>query len=81
MLIPYKKCVEIYRAIYGISPKNVLHIGAHLGEEAASYEDNGVLKVVWFEANPKLAMELKKSTYKATSGMEPWEPRQAVVIA
>jgi len=39
---------------YGVSFKNVIHIGAHKAEEMGEYVKNGVEKVVWIEANPLL---------------------------
>lgn len=47
------------QAEYGVSPKRVLHIGAHLGEEAAAYHEAGVEEVMWVEANPELFGELE----------------------
>lgn len=41
----------------------VLHVGAHLGEEASTYSEMGIERVVWVEGNPlvigKLAANLK----------------------
>jgi FkbM family methyltransferase len=39
---------------FGVTPRAVLHVGAHLGEEAAAYHAAGVEKVLWVEANPDL---------------------------
>ncbi len=44
---------------WGIKPNGVLHVGAHLGEEATEYELFGWQPVVWIEAQPNLAEELK----------------------
>jgi FkbM family methyltransferase len=46
---------------WGIKPDGVLHVGAHLGEEARQYEENGWLPVIWVEAQPKLAVKLRES--------------------
>ncbi len=51
MLINDKICSEIIFSIYGFRPKNVYHIGAHVGEELDAYVNNGVRKIIWFEAN------------------------------
>ena len=48
------------KTCHGSSPTNVLHVGAHTGEEAKSYFDNGAQTVVWFEANDALIPELTK---------------------
>ena len=57
MLIEYKQILQKY----GLRFKSVIHIGAHYGEEAKSYYDNGVQKTVWIEANAKLIPILKKN--------------------
>lgn len=36
----------------------VLHVGAHLGEEAEKYEECGIREVWWIEANPDLIAAL-----------------------
>jgi FkbM family methyltransferase len=56
MLIEYNQIIQKY----GLRFKNVIHIGAHYGEEAKSYYDNGVQKSIWIEANPNLIPILKK---------------------
>lgn len=43
------------------SIKNVLHIGAHEGQEAKIYSMHGVKKIIWFEANTYLIDQLKKN--------------------
>jgi FkbM family methyltransferase len=47
------------RKIYGVEPRGVLHVGAHLGEEATSYNLAGWSPVVWIEANPQIATEFR----------------------
>jgi FkbM family methyltransferase len=42
------------KAEWNVCPKNVLHVGAHLAEEAAAYQAAGVERVLWVEANPDL---------------------------
>lgn len=59
MLIDYKMCAEIVRSCHGSVPRKILHIGAHTGEEAESYINNGVDQIIWFEANSQLIEELK----------------------
>lgn len=46
---------------WGIRPSGVVHVGAHLGEEAKDYETFGWLPVTWIEAQPKLASRLKST--------------------
>jgi FkbM family methyltransferase len=55
MLIPMTELQERY----GVSIQKVLHVGAHLGEEAVSYDEAGAIFVVWVEANPALLTDLR----------------------
>lgn len=48
MLIPLPDLI----ARHGVDPTRVLHLGAHLGEEADAYDEAGAERVVWVEANP-----------------------------
>ena len=59
MLIDYKNCVELIRACHDMTPKKILHIGAHTGEEAGPYHANGAEQVIWFEANESLIPALQ----------------------
>lgn len=43
---------------FGVTPKGVLHLGAHVGEEADAYDRNGVQKVLWIEAHPEAYVRL-----------------------
>jgi FkbM family methyltransferase len=55
MLIPFQECIRLS----GGKPfEGVLHCGAHLGEEAKDYYDNGVKKVLWVEANKNIMKHL-----------------------
>lgn len=47
------------REKYQIYPKNVLHVGAHKGEEYDLYKSLGVNSIFWVEANKTLANELQ----------------------
>ena len=44
---------------WDINPNGVVHVGAHLGEEAQDYEFFGWLPVTWIEAQPQLVTHLK----------------------
>ena len=57
MLIPFDEIVRRYR----VRPKGVLHLGAHLGEEAKDYAAQGVGDVLWVEANPALIEPLTQA--------------------
>lgn len=46
-------------AEFGVRPRAILHVGAHLGEEAAAYHEAGVERVLWVEANPDLMGTLR----------------------
>ncbi len=55
MMLDLGMLIEKYRLqIHGI-----LHVGAHLGEEAQSYADHGILPVTWIEANPGVFHKLR----------------------
>jgi FkbM family methyltransferase len=45
---------------WSISPSGVVHVGAHLGEEASAYQEFGWLPVIWLEAQPELAQKLQE---------------------
>jgi FkbM family methyltransferase len=57
VLIPLEEIVRKYR----IRTKGILHLGAHLGEEAAAYQEQGVDRVLWVEANPALMPPLRSA--------------------
>ena len=42
-------------------PKGVLHVGAHQAEESQEYIENGWGHVIWIEAQPELAENLRKN--------------------
>lgn len=44
---------------WGVTPNGVLHIGAHLGEEAQEYEKLNWIPIIWVEAQPLLVAELE----------------------
>lgn len=56
MLIPTKRLVDEF----GVRPSGVLHVGAHLAEEAADYDRHRFGHVWWVEANPSLIDPLKR---------------------
>lgn len=55
MLIPMSQLMTEWH----VKPKAVLHVGAHLAEEAQDYQTAGVERVFWVEANHTLIPELK----------------------
>jgi FkbM family methyltransferase len=59
MLIEFSKCNSLIETIFGTRIKKVCHVGAHHGEEASIYFENGVQSVMWFEANESLLPELR----------------------
>ena len=44
---------------WGVTPNGVLHIGAHLGEEAQEYENFNWIPIIWVEAQPILVKKLE----------------------
>jgi FkbM family methyltransferase len=59
MLIPFQQVIQSHN----LNPKNVIHIGAHYGQEAEDYYANGVESSFWIEANPSV-MEILESNLK-----------------
>lgn len=55
MLIPLGRLIEDYN----LRIRGVLHLGAHLGEEAETYSDLDCEPVYWVEANPDLMPRLQ----------------------
>lgn len=55
MLIPARHL----RRYFGVSPRGVLHVGAHLGEEVEDYHKNKFGRVLWVEAQKKIIAELR----------------------
>ena len=43
---------------WNVFPSNVLHVGAHIGEEKDLYEEAGWGSVIWVEAQPELVKNL-----------------------
>lgn len=41
----------------------VVHVGAHLGEEAVDYANAGIANVWWIEGNPDIIEELRRNVY------------------
>jgi FkbM family methyltransferase len=50
---------------YQIYPKNVLHVGAHKGEELGLYYALSAERVLWVEANKNLAEQLNTPEFKS----------------
>ena len=46
---------------WGVTPTGVVHVGAHLAEEAPDYEKFGWIPVIWVEAQPELVNQLKQN--------------------
>jgi len=55
MFIP----VSELQSDWNLSADGVLHVGAHTGEEAVQYEKAEWTPVIWIEAQPNLARELR----------------------
>lgn len=54
MMIPLSELVDKYN----VRPRGIIHVGAHEGEELASYLEYKVPNVVWIEANPEIWQKL-----------------------
>ena len=46
---------------HGMNVTGVIHVGAHTGEEAQQYQENGITNVWWIEGNPDLIPELAEN--------------------
>ena len=57
MYIPIHEIIYRHKA----DVKGILHLGAHLGEEAKDYYDAGINRVIWVEGNPSLVSQLKEN--------------------
>src|SRR5262245_54348810 len=67
MLISMRRLYEEF----GVRPKGVVHLGAHLGEEAPDYAAVGIEQVLWVEANDTLMPQL-------VANLEPYPTQKAV---
>ena len=52
------------RKKYNIAPKNIIHIGAHDGQEYKYYKDIGFENITWIEANPEISKRLEERFHK-----------------
>jgi FkbM family methyltransferase len=59
MLLALPELVERYR----MKITGVVHVGAHIGQEAEDYEACGIEHVLWIEANPALMGQLNEHVY------------------
>lgn len=63
---------------YGIKDIRILHIGAHKAEERDAYKERNVSKVIWIEADPKLAAHIE-STISANN--DAFESEEVINVA
>lgn len=49
---------------YNLKFNGVLHLGANRGEEAPVYDELGIKKQIWIEANPEIFLKLKENISK-----------------
>lgn len=63
MFFTFKDCLDNNSNNF----RNILHIGAHHGEEIEEYASCGVQSVCWFEANPHCMLELEENTKNHTN--------------
>ena len=59
MMFPLNELIERHRMKIG----GIVHCGAHLGQEADSYEACGVERVLWIDAIPELCERLNERVY------------------
>jgi FkbM family methyltransferase len=53
--------IQDIKSKYQTNLKGIVHLGAHLGEEAKDYAEVGCERVIWVEGNPALIEELKSN--------------------
>jgi FkbM family methyltransferase len=53
--------IQTIKAKYQPDLRGILHLGAHVGEEARDYAEAGCERVIWVEGNPALIDELKSN--------------------
>jgi len=63
MLIPFRQLLFKFKRI----PKGIIHVGAHIGEEAFQYEECGIDNVIWIEGNPEVFKVLCENISKYTN--------------
>jgi FkbM family methyltransferase len=56
--------IRTLKSKYDMEIEGVIHVGAHLAEEARVYADLGVSRVFWIEGNPDLIPKLEKIASK-----------------
>jgi len=61
--------------IHGLKPKNVIHVGAHIGQELSMYKDIGITSGVFIEADPTIYKRLEESLAHETN----WKAVEALV--
>lgn len=57
MLVSVKKL----KYLFGVRPSGVLHVGAHLAEEARAYREENFGHVIWVEAQSELCNHLRET--------------------
>lgn len=55
MMIPLSELISAYN----VSPRGIIHVGAHEGQELESYLEHNVPEVIWIEANPVICEKLR----------------------
>ena len=58
--------IDMYKK-YKISPKGVIHVGAHEGGEIKVYQSLGITKIIFIEANPEVFEKLKKNIVSSSN--------------
>ena len=61
--------------IHGLKPKNVLHVGAHIGQELSMYKNMGLTSGVFIEADPTVYKRLEESLTDESN----WKSIEALV--
>lgn len=63
--------------LQSLAGKTIVHVGAHRGEEAALYDRWGAARVIWIEADPAVAVDLRANLAALAPENRVWLARHA----
>ena len=63
--------------LQSLAGKTIVHVGAHRGEEAQLYDRWGAARVIWIEADPTVAVDLRANLAALPPARRVWLARNA----
>lgn len=63
--------------LQSLAGKTIVHVGAHRGEEAQLYDRWGAARVIWIEADPTVAVDLRANLAALPPAQRVWLARNA----